>query len=170
MKIAVGTTSKQKLGYLKEILKEIGIVAKVIPVSITAKISEQPTTENETEQGSLNRAKEALKKVPNADFSMGIEVGYHKNSKDIYEMFSCSSIIDRESVVKSCFSSKLALPEYHQKILKNKKYLGKYVKDYKKNNNKPVTNYTREVIRNRKPFITEAVRNSLLLYLEGSSS
>ena len=76
MKIAVGTTSNQKLGYLQEILDEFEIKATLIPLDVPSEISEQPISLLETKQGSINRAKNAFEKCNNADFALGIEVGY----------------------------------------------------------------------------------------------
>jgi len=147
MKIAVGTVSKQKIRYLKD------------------KVSEQPKTTKETRLGSKNRARAALDKNPEADFAIGIEIGYYQNKTGKYEMFCCTSIIDQHRFFETCSSSKFLLPKFHQDILKADKYLGKYVKEYKKDADRPTTNYIRELITDRKPLIIEATRNALLRYL-----
>lgn len=46
------------------------------------------------------------------------------------------------------------------------KYLGEYVHKYKEEIDEPVINYTRELVRGRKPLIVEATRNALLQFLE----
>lgn len=148
-------------------MDDIGIKAEVIPTKVISGVSDQPTSENETSKGSINRAKEALKLNPKADFGLGIEVGYHPDKKGNFEMFCCTSIVDKNDFVQSCFSSRFLLPKFHQKVLKEGKYLGEYVREYKKDVNEPVTNYVRELVRSRKPLIIEATRNSLLGYLEG---
>lgn len=166
MKIAVGSTSKQKLKYLKKVLADIGIKTKLISVEVSGGIAEQPKTQKETKTGSQGRAEAALKKVPLADFAIGIEVGYHQNKKGKYEMFCCTTIVDSNNFVESCYSSKFLLPAFHQKVLKENKYLGEYVRKYKKEVNKPSTNYVRQLITDREPLITEAIRNTLLRYLD----
>lgn len=166
MKIAVGTVSVQKLDYLKEILDEIGIKAEIVPVDVKSEVSDQPITEDETQKGSLNRASAAFKNTPDADFGIGIEIGYHKNAQDDFEMFCCTSIVDKSDFTTSCFSSKFFLPNFHQEILKNNKPLGEYVREYKKEIDKPAVNYIRELVRGRKPLIIEATRNAILNYLE----
>lgn len=166
LKITVGTTYKQKIEYLKEILAEIGVESEVIPSKVKSGVLEQPISKNETSKGSVNRAREALKKNPEADFGLGIEVGYHPNKEGNFEMFCCTSIVNKDNLVRTCCSSKFLLPEFHQKVLKQGKYLGEYVREYKKGVNKPVTNYVRELVRSRKPLIIEATRNALLAYLE----
>jgi non-canonical (house-cleaning) NTP pyrophosphatase len=166
MKIAVGTKSEQKLGYLKEVLEDIGVKAELVSVEVESGISNQPLTEAETQAGSLNRAKAALAKAPSADFSLGIEVGYHPTKAGDYQMFCCVSIVDKGGFATSCFSSNFLLPKFHQGVLKEGKYLGDYVREYEKDIDEPVTNYIRELVRGRKPLIIEAARNALLMYLK----
>jgi len=166
LKIAVGTLSSQKIEYLKEVLDEIGIKANILPQKAKSGVSNQPVSEDETLKGSVNRAKEALKLHPTASFGLGIEVGYHPDKDGNYEMFCCTSIFDKNNFIRSCFSSKFLLPEFHQKILKKGKYLGEFVRKYKKEVNEPLINYVRELVKDRKPLIIEATRNALLSYLE----
>lgn len=166
LKIAVGTSYSQKIEYLKEILRDIGIEADILPAKVESGISDQPMTEEETSRGAINRAKEALRKNSNADFGVGIEVGYHPNKKGDYLMFCCTSIVDKDNFIETCFSSKFLLPEFHQKVLRENKYLGEYVRKYKEGVDNPVINYIREMVRSRKPLIIEATRNTLLTYLE----
>lgn len=166
LKIAVGTTSKQKIGYLQEVLEEIGVKAEIISGDIKSGVSDQPITEEETEAGSINRARAALTQNPNADLGLGIEVGYQQNKNGEYQMFCCTTIVDAENFIQTCTSSKFLLPKFHQEILKENKYLGEYVREYKKEVNKPHINYIRELVRGRKPLVIEATRNALLNYLE----
>lgn len=166
LKIAVGTTSEQKIVYLKEVLDEIGVNAEIIPMDVKSGISDQPITEEETQTGSMNRAKAAYESVDGVDFGIGIEVGYHKNKDEDFEMFCCTSIFGKGEAIASCFSTKFLLPDYHQQILKENKYLGEYVRKYKVEVDEPVINYTRELVRGRKPLIVEATRNVLLQFLE----
>lgn len=166
MKIAIGTTSEQKIGYLKEVLKEIGIEAKLIPVEVESGVSDQPISKKETLKGSTNRAKKAYEKNPKADFGIGIEVGYHKDKNGKYTMFCCATIVGEDNFIETCMSSKFLLPKFHQDVLEKGGFLGDYVREYKKDVSDPVTNYVRELIRGRKPLIIEATRNAILNYLE----
>ena len=81
MKIAVGTTSKQKIQFLEEVLRELGQVYSWESFDVMSGVSDQPISSKETKRGSLNRAKTALTLCNEADYSIGIEVGYHPNKK-----------------------------------------------------------------------------------------
>ncbi len=162
MKIALGTTSIQKIKYLNEVLEEIGVRVEIVGSEVNSGVSEQPIEKGETERGSLNRARSALELNPDCDFGLGIEVGYNINDVGKYEIFCCASAVGKDEYLVNCSSSKILLPSFHQEILKQEKYLGEHVGEYKKDINEPVTNYMRELVRGRKPIIKEAVRNVLL--------
>lgn len=162
MKIALGSTSAQKAQYLKEVLQELNLEASIIPTEVESGVSEQPITLNETREGSINRAKESLKKRKDADFAVGIEIGYEKNKSHKYEIFCCSTIVDRKNSLETCYSEKLELPDYFQKLLDKNEYLGNYVKEYMETENKQLG----EIILSRKPFIIKAIRDVLHLYLK----
>ena len=162
--IAVGTTSKQKVDYVKEVLKGLKIKAQLVPATAKSGITEQPLTSDETKRGSINRAREALKQVSEANISVGIEVGYHKNKSGEYGMFCWVTVMDRMRHKFSTQSHRFILPHYHQKILHAGKYLGDNLDDFKKINS-PLIHQIDEIIRFRKPFITIALRGAFFRIL-----
>jgi non-canonical (house-cleaning) NTP pyrophosphatase len=163
--IALGTSSGQKIGYLKEVLQELGIEAELIANDVKSGISEQPMTSRETKRGSVNRAKEALMRNPRADFALGIEVGYHTNKEGKYEIFCWATVSDNAGDVVSKESHRFLLPKFHQEVLKNDLYLGDYVKDYFKTSSHPIVQHVAEMVRGRKPFITNAIKHALIFYI-----
>ncbi len=161
--IALGTKSEQKISYVREILNEIELPAKLIPIKVESNVSEQPISEEETKKGSYNRAKSALKQAPEANIGLGIEVGYHK-AKLRYKIFCYTTLIDRNNYSISSKSHEFVLPDFHDEKLKSNKSLGKYVKEYFPNEDKGPKKYIREMIICRKPFIIESIRSALLEY------
>ena len=164
--IGVGTTSDQKIGYLKEVLKELGVASSIKSFSVKSGVSEQPITSVETKKGSINRAKNTLRLAKNTDFVLGIEVGYHKYLKNKYEIFCWVTIIDKDGHQLSGKSHSFLLPEYHQKVLRSGKYLGDHLNGYSKKNKNSVDSYMEEMLRSRKPFITSALKDVLLRYIK----
>jgi len=164
--IAVGTTSLQKIGYLKEVLKELDIKSIIKPVEVKSEISTQPITSNETKEGSLNRAKNALKQIKNADFALGIEVGYHRYFKNKYQMFCWVTVIDKHEHKISNQSHRFLLPEYHQKILSSGKCLGNNLGNYSRKRKDTIVTHIDNIIRYRKPFIISALKNSIIQYIK----
>ena len=164
MKIAVGTTSPQKIQFLEEVLRELGVIYSLEPVNISSAISDQPTSSKETKQGSINRAKNALVKSQKAVFSLGIEVGYNLNHQGDYEMFCWVTVLDNKGKQISARSHKLLLPAFHQKILKENKYLGEFVRQYLDENSGELEQHIGIIIRDRKPFIQTATKSAILNY------
>ena len=163
--IMVGTTSEPKIKYLKEVLKDLKVIAKLIPLEVKSGVSEQPKNSQETEQGSINRAKAAFENNKEADFAMGIEVGYHKESNAGYEMFCWVTIIDSNGYQISNQSHKFLLPKYHQEILHANKFINEHLEGYLKSSKHPAKKHIDEMIRHRKTFIENAIRYALLQYL-----
>ena len=166
LRIAFGTTSKPKINFLHEVLNKLKIKAKVVIIEVESGIVHQPLNSRETKKGSINRAKMALGKISAADFGIGVEVGYHKNSAEKYEMLCWATIVDRKGIIISCKSHHFLMPEFHQTILKKGKYLGEYVRDYLKTSNDKIIREIGIIIRDRKPFITNALGNVLIHYLK----
>jgi len=166
--IAVGTTSAQKIGYLKDVLKELGIKAVIKPIEVASGVSDQPKSSSETKQGSINRAVGAINKNTEADFGIGIEVGYHKylNNKNKFEIFCWCTIVDNQGYQISGQSYKFLLPEYHQKVLSSGKYLGHHLNEYYKGAKDSINLYLKEMIRSRKPFIEGALKDTLIKYFK----
>lgn len=166
MKIAVGTTSTPKLQYLQEVLSELGISADLSPVEVKSEISEQPLTDKETKNGSINRTKNAFSMCKNADIALGVEVGYHPNNDGNYEILCYSTLIDKNGKQLSAESHRLLLPEYHQNVLKKGNYLGDYVRKFLNEN---LDGYSQEVgedIKSRKSFIKASIKSVLTDYFK----
>ena len=166
MKIAVGTTSEQKLGYLQEILDDLDIKASLLSCDVPSGVSDQPISSDETKTGSMNRAKSAMSKANDADIAMGIEVGYHPDDNGDYEMFCWVSIITKDDKCISAQSHKLLLPPFHQDILKTNQYIGDHVQRFLAENPDNESQEIGNIIRFRKPFIEAALRSTLKEYLK----
>jgi len=134
------------------------------PANVSSGVSDQPTSSKETKKGSINRAKNALAKSKKTVFSLGIEVGYALNHQRDYEMFCWATIIDNEGRQISVRSHKLLLPTFHQKILKENKYLGEFVRQYLDESPGELEQHIGIIIRDRKPFIQTAVKSAILNY------
>lgn len=164
--IALGTTSPQKIGYLKEVLKDLKIKPIIKSVKARSEVSDQPITSKETKIGSIKRAKNALKEIKDADFALGIEVGYHKYLKNKYEIFCWATIVDNHKHQISVQSHRFPLPEYHQNILNKGKYLGHNLDGYFKKSKGSLDVFMDNIIRYRKPFITNAMEEVLIGYFK----
>lgn len=163
--IALGTKSKPKHSFLVEVLEELGIKADINCYDADSQVSNQPMTEADTKAGSINRARNALSMSDDADFGLGVEVGYHETPNHGYEMMCSAAIVDHDENLFQAYSSRLLLPEFHQSKLSSGEYLGDYVREYEAGSDALFSKFTREMIIHRGPFIKESVRNVLIGYL-----
>ncbi|MDD5098880.1 MAG: DUF84 family protein [Candidatus Colwellbacteria bacterium] len=166
MKIAFGSVSEQKIGYLKEVIEDMGMEAEIIAVKAESGIAEQPMTSDETKNGSVNRARYAINNAKGSDCGMGVEIGYHPLENDKYEIFCWATLVAKDNVCVSQRSHGLMMPEFYQKKLKEGEDLHNHVMEYFKLNTDPVTQYVAEIIRGRKPFIIQAIRDALIFYFK----
>ena len=163
-KIAAGTTSNQKISYLKEILNEFEVEYEIIPNEVESGVDSQPMTSYETKQGSINRAQRALNNSNEADFGIGIEAGYILDN-DRYSIFCWASIVDKQNNIFSAQSEIFKLPNFHNDILKNGGYLGDNVRNYLDIQTEGFKKVLANDMVERKPFIPIALRNVLHYYL-----
>ncbi len=167
MKIALGTASKDKVKFLEEVLEEIGIKEKikVFPIKCSSGISEQPLTEEETKMGSINRAKEAIKIIKEADFGVGIEIGYNKEENEKYFMFCYATLINKKGTHFCSVSDKLLLPNFHQEKINNKISICESVKKYYQDEEDLTKIYLGKMVDNRELLIKSAIRKAVIYCL-----
>jgi len=124
-KIIVASTNPVKIN-----TTEIGF-AKMFPnikfniegVSAESEVSDQPMSEEETLQGATNRAINASKKVPNADYWVGIEGGLEEINGEM-EAFAWIVIKSKEGVFGKGRTGSFFLPKKVIELVKQGKELG----------------------------------------------
>jgi len=98
--------------------------------------------------------------------AIGVEVGYHPNDDGKYEIFCYATLIDKKGKLFSVESHRFLLPDFHQKILKDNKYLGEYVRVFLNENPDEYSQKVGEDIRSRKSFIKVAIKAVLAEYFK----
>lgn len=165
LKIAVGTKSEQKLGYLFEVLRELGIEVSIEDYNVASGVAEQPLTSEETLKGAMNRAQAALNRSQDADYGMGIEVGYDRVNADQYGIFCWTVLVDREGKTAKAKSHTFLLPSFHNKVVEEGNYLSDYVREYFNYAPDNLTQYVAELMRGRRLYIMESMRYALIYAL-----
>ena len=164
MKIAVGTTSNWKIKFLDEVLRDLGVEAEILPDNVESGVPEQPVGDNLVKEGALNRARAAFENNDGCDLALGIEVGYEKREDGKFMMFSYAAAVDKRGDY-SAKSSSLLLPRFFQNVLTNSEPLRNYVKEYRERDHHPSSLYLAKTVDDREPFIKEAIRTCLLVFL-----
>lgn len=163
-KIAVGTTSSQKIKYLREVLDEMELSYDIVPVEAESGVASQPMSSSETKNGSINRARVSLETVYDADFGIGVEAGYELEDSR-YSIFCWASIIDKHGNVFSAQSEAFKLPNFHNEIITKGGHLGDKVRDYLNMQTEKFKKVLAVDIVDRTPFIPVAIRGALFYYL-----
>ncbi len=151
MKIILGSTSDSKLKILQEFLKGRNI--KIITTEVSSEVTEQPLDKETTVRGSLNRAREALKRQE-GNLAIGMEGGLELID-GLYHLTCAVTILDKSGKEKTILSSPIPLPEVVSNKVKNGKAFGAAIREYAKNNN---SDLVQELITRRKSFLSALER------------
>ncbi|OGK19078.1 hypothetical protein A3G67_01305 [Candidatus Roizmanbacteria bacterium RIFCSPLOWO2_12_FULL_40_12] len=110
MIVAVGSTNPTKISPVKKVFSHHFPKVKIVGVSVSSGVKDQPMNLDEMHKGALTRAKNALKKVKGAVYGVGIEGGLHKHSYGWFES-SIIVIVDRKGNAGVGSSGGLVLPK-----------------------------------------------------------
>lgn len=109
MIIAVGSTNPTKIDPVRDVFAHHFGEVEVRGVGVSSGVREQPMDEEEMYKGALNRAHAALKKIPEAEYGVGIEGGLRKTSFGWYES-SIIVIVNKKGAIGIGASGGLVLP------------------------------------------------------------
>lgn len=90
MRVAVGSTNPVKVNGVKqafeEVHKTLGIYGEleVQGLAVSSQVADQPFSEEETQQGALNRARAAIEADPSASLGVGLEGGVSEQENGLF--------------------------------------------------------------------------------------
>ena len=84
IKVVVGSENPVKINATKKAFNKFFHSVEVIGVKVDSEVGEQPFSNEVTLIGAINRAKNAMKKVANADYWVGIEGGLYVTSVGVF--------------------------------------------------------------------------------------
>lgn len=109
MIVAVGSTNPTKIRPVKSIFSRHFKNVRIQGVKVNSGVKNQPMNNEEMYEGALSRARQALAKVEDADFGVGIEGGVHKYKYGWFEQ-SLVVIVDKNGNIGVGSSGGLVLP------------------------------------------------------------
>jgi inosine/xanthosine triphosphatase len=109
MKLAVGTQNKAKLQAVEVAFGKVYPHIKATGFEVESGIAEQPTSDEESIQGAINRAQSALAKMATAQYGVGLE-GNVVTISDRMFLHGWVAIIDQNGAIGLGHSSGLELP------------------------------------------------------------
>ena len=141
-------------------------------VSVDSKVSSQPMSDEETFQGAYNRVKVIQKKVPAADYWVGIEGGCQLKKKNEMEAFAWVVVKSKNGKIGKGKTSAFFLPEKIINLIKQGKELGEaddivFGQKNSKQKNGTIGNLTNNLI-DRTKYYTEAVILALIPFKNDS--
>lgn len=162
MKIVLGSTSEDKKKILADVLSEFGMSPDIVGMEIAPKITDQPLDEATTIRGAFNRAKGALSKVQDCDFSIGLEGGLSL-VEDNYFLVCATVIIDKEGGKYIGISSKLSLSKEVSEKVKQGEQFGIAIRQFaNKHKDHSYTYKIAKLLISREQSFREAITNALL--------
>lgn len=125
MKIVVASSNPVKINAAKQGFKKMYPKRKFSAVGVNVKsgVSDQPTSDEEIFKGALNRAKNARKEVPKADYWVGIEGGVEHINHGT-ETFAWIVIISKKGKQGKGRTGSFFLPKKVVELIKEGKELG----------------------------------------------
>jgi len=167
MKILLGSKSKDKKQILIKAFEELHVFPKVESVEVDSEITNQPLDKNITLKGAKNRARNAKKKRPDADFWVGLEGGLHPTPHEaslgrsdyLYHLVTYACLIDKDGDEFIGNGTEIHLPESVSDEVKTGGWFGDVIRIYAKDHKIDENLITRET-----PFI-ESIQNAYANYL-----
>lgn len=92
-------------------------------VSAQSEVSDQPSSEEETIKGATNRALNAKKEKPDADYWIGLEGGIEDGEKDMHAFAWCV-VINKEEKIGKGKTGTFILPKQIAELIRQGKELG----------------------------------------------
>ncbi len=123
MVFAVGSENPVKINCVGEAIVEYWPGAKAVGVATESGVSAQPESDEEMLQGALNRARQALERLPEARFGVGIEGGT-LDAADGMWAYAWIVVVDREENVGKGQTGRFLLPEGVARLVRSGVELG----------------------------------------------
>src|SRR5579859_4823615 len=95
----------------------------IVGISVQSGVNDQPSSEEETTKGATNRALNAKKEKPEADYWIGLEGGIEDQGKDMHAFAWCA-VVDREGKIGKGKTGTFILPKQIADLIKQGKELG----------------------------------------------
>ncbi len=120
---AIGSENPVKINCVTEAIAEFWPESKAIGIATDSGVSHQPSSDHEMLTGALNRAQQALDKIPEAHFGIGIEGGT-LDAEDGMWAYARVVIVDREGRVGKGQTGRFMLPEAVAQLIREGLELG----------------------------------------------
>jgi inosine/xanthosine triphosphatase len=126
MRAVIGSKNPAKVGAASEVCEILS--ATVEGVSVPSDVSAQPITDDETRQGAINRAKNALEKC-NSTLGIGLEGGIVDTESGMY-LINWGALVDDAGTLITASGARILLPESIANSVRTGRELGVVMEEY----------------------------------------
>ncbi len=123
MKIIITTKNQAKIQAVQEVFEQVWSEVQTLGQRFESEVPEQPLSELVGIQGAINRAQNAKKFIPGADYYIGME-GYVDSNEFGMFLGGIVAIIDKDGTIGIGSSAKMQLPQNIAEQLINGQELG----------------------------------------------
>lgn len=127
MNIAIGSENKAKTEAVMAVISQY-IEAEFTSLSVSSNVSEQPFSDEETRNGAINRALNALK-IANTDAAFGLEGGVREINGDLF-VCNWGAMALKNGMVFTAGGAQIRLPEEVAVEVRNGRELGPVMDEY----------------------------------------
>lgn len=158
MKVVLGSKNSDKVKILENALRELHLDVSVRGVEVDSEITDQPLDKETTKIGAINRAENARKVEPKADFWFGLEGGLHDYGEE-YHLITYACLIDKDGNEYIGEGEEIPLPREVSEKVRKGKWFGKVIRSFAESHEIDENLISRNV-----PF-TQAIQNAYANYL-----
>jgi inosine/xanthosine triphosphatase len=129
LKAVIGSKNPAKIKAVEKALLSLDLAAEIINIDVDSGVSNQPISDQETVNGAIHRAKQALLNSE-ADIAVGLEGGVVlEQSKDVM-ICNWGALVDREGNEYIAGGARIPLPGYFKGYLLKGMELGDLMDEY----------------------------------------
>jgi inosine/xanthosine triphosphatase len=129
LRISIGSKNFAKVEAVKSVFDD----AEVISVSVPSHVAEQPFSDEETMDGALNRARNALKEG-NSQIGIGLEGGVTETASGLY-LCNWGALVDVNGYSTISGGARIKLPDEISTELRNGRELGPVIDEFAQKRN-----------------------------------
>lgn len=168
MIIALGSTSDDKKNILKLTLDILNLKASILCCGTPSGITNQPLDKITTIKGAINRSREALKAIPQANIGVGLEGGLVPCNNN-YSLICVCAISTTDGKTYTAESAPVPLPSEVATKVKKGIQFGTAIRKYQKERPNDNIQVIDELV-SRKESFNKALQKAFKLYLKANQN
>lgn len=115
---AVGSKNLIKIQAVEDVVHKFWPEAEVLGIDVISNVANQPRTDEETKKGATNRAKNALKNKPEADYGVGLESGIEFRPDGLWTL-GWIAVTDKKGKIGLAKTVEFRLPPRMAELIEN---------------------------------------------------